>query len=132
MKINEWRSIMNELNKELLERLDVLAVKMGVGAEHLWGALIRQGMFEGCYAVAIMLVCVAYCLSVKKISIPLSKRSDAAKDNTADEALYGALSVASVLLVAVAIIAFFVNAHNAYSLFNPEFYALKQLVSISK
>ena len=43
---------MENLGEEALARLDVLAAKMGVGAEHMWEVLVRQGMLVGQAAVA--------------------------------------------------------------------------------
>lgn len=36
-----------ELQKQIFERLDVMAAKLGVAAQYLWGTLVRQSYVEG-------------------------------------------------------------------------------------
>ena len=46
----------NSMKEEVLTRLDVLAAKLGVAADHLWMVFTQQALLEGVGGVLLLLV----------------------------------------------------------------------------
>lgn len=52
--MGEEAAVNEEVYADVMARLDAIAAKLGVAAEHLWGAVVRQQVIEG-----VALLCCA-------------------------------------------------------------------------
>ncbi len=116
------------MKEELLERLDLLAAKLGVAVEHLYVVLTNQGYVEGFLAlgfatVSFTILVIAAIQLFKNVSL-------VAKADMNDEVEYGIkaffwgfATIASAVLTAG-------NAVNIKYLFNPEYFALREILKL--
>jgi hypothetical protein len=115
---------MNEaLTKEILARLDAAAVRLGVGAEHLWAVTIRQVQLE---AVAWLVVLPLAALLMWKV-VGIARAHHAKNKNHYSDSEVGVFFAwggfgITVLVNLIAI------PNSILTLLNPEYYAFKALV----
>lgn len=122
---------MNETTTQIMERLDLLAAKLGVTAEHMWGVLVKQAVVEGTYGVVGIALGVACCLvglwtlskSTNKVSLERADR---------DESFVAFMSYALTPLVAAVLVLFgcvsvYVGIASTQYFFNPEYFALREI-----
>lgn len=117
-----------ELQAKLAEKIDVLATKLGVAAEHVWEILVRQQMIEGLEGLVIFLAAVTVLSLAFPALLRNIHRAEAASRNEEGEFVvkvfvYGC---ASVLSFALGLNGFF----KIKMLLNPEFYALKEIANL--
>jgi hypothetical protein len=103
---------MEKLGEEALARLDVLAAKMGVGAEHMWEVLTKQGKVEAFYGVLYCLLCLVGGVGVWGLICLAETSHDA----------YGA--AAGLLSIGILVV-FVLALEQTRFFFNPEMYALE-------
>jgi predicted membrane channel-forming protein YqfA (hemolysin III family) len=113
------------ITSELLKRLDALAAKLGTTGEHLWGVLLRQARIEAwsnlmLFVFALIVGCLS-CFVISKVS----KRDDS------DDFIPVSLIC---ILLAIGALAFVVELPGEIltKFLNPEYWALKQIVSGAK
>lgn len=119
---------MNEQQTKLLEKL---ADKLGVTVEHLWSVLVRQAPIEaitGCFVT----------VSILTVSIFALNRVNGLKtDDYGDIQIYGkdtAIPKALLVVICMAFIAVGLLSASfdicaiTTALFNPEYYAFKQII----
>ncbi len=113
------------MNDKVLEALQTLAVKLGTTAEYLWGVLLKQAPIDGTIELIMYSILVWFNVRMARMVFrkTLSDKPEW-KDSSSEIAfvLLAALVFFSVIIVwcdAAMIIA---------SFFNPEYWALKQLL----
>lgn len=107
------------MNEQTQQLIDKLATKLGTTAEHLWGVLIKQAPISS----TIDLIGIALLFAVLLYAYKLLKRADL---DYADGPLAFALWWLFFLLgLIVSIIAM---PYILSGFFNPEYWALKQLI----
>lgn len=114
------------MNEKILEALQTLAAKLGVTAEHLWGVLLKQAPIDG--TVDFVMCAALVWLNLKLVRLVIKKTSG--KDpEWEDESLVGAAWVCLAFLVLFSTLAVWFNiAMIIAAFFNPEYWALKQLL----
>ena len=117
------------MSDEILKRLDALAAKLGIATEHLWSVLVKQGTVEGAYGVAMMAAGAGLILCGALLGRKaLSKES---MNSDGPERFIGFLIPAMVGTVFGFIsigAGFFLTKY----LFNPEMYALTEILRVLK
>ena len=109
------------MQEELLKRLDLLATKLGVAVEHLWAVLVRQGTVEGAIgAFAAILGGVICLVSVKNFRVAYQEYEE------------DVWVVGWAFLAFVSFIGFAVGVVRAKYLFNPEYFALQEVLRLLK
>ena len=126
------------MEEKAFEYIDAIAANLGVAAEHVYGALLKQAMVSGLRSVVYIIICLAVSYAIIKVL----KRvySDVKED---EEGLfvdsYGVTlgGVFALIFGGIAlVIMFFVimadisNASTA--LLNPEYWALKETLDTIK
>ena len=108
------------MQEELLKRLDLLATKLGVAVEHLWAVLVRQGTVEGVIgAFAAILGGVICLVSFKNLRAAYQEYEDGTV-------------VGWAFLAFMSLIAFAIGVDQAKYLFNPEYFALQEVLRLLK
>lgn len=115
------------MEKELLQRLDLLAEKLGVASGHLWEILAKQAKIEFFTdAAALLVVCLVAFFCTKHRS-HISKWVQDGYDGREAIAFFSAAIFIIIFVLAVA----GAITSSGY-LFNPEYFALKQILEIAK
>ncbi len=115
--------------KEVLDRLDALANTLGVSIEYLWGVLVRQAYVEPIYTLAVSFVgLVAFCVCAYYFNRALNLIES---NNDASFAIFMLAGTGG----AVSGPLFFINLGLGIkgfiqALANPDYYALKQILDI--
>lgn len=111
------------LSDEILNRIDAIAQKIGVTVEQLWPWLIKQQYVEAIYPlVLVILFCILFFSYYNHI-----KNTD--WDNESD--LKSAIKVKLLIGIgAVCIFAFIVFIGEFSDIFNPEYWAFKNLIEM--
>jgi hypothetical protein len=109
------------LTKELLGRLDVVAAKIGVGAERLWGFLLKDAFVSGVQAYVIG----AVLLVIGLLALKAGRSADA--DNREDDGI--CFYMLGVVLMFLSVVMFVVWVGN---FLNPEYVAFKTLMGLLK
>jgi hypothetical protein len=116
------------MKEELLQRLDALAAKLGVAVEHLWDVLVVQGYVEGATALALTLVGASLVVvGVRMLKKNLILLVGADQD---EEPRYGVMAFVWGIGAVVGCIVFATNVIYVKYLFNPEFYALYEILKL--
>lgn len=108
------------MNEEILKRIDALAAKLGVAAEHVWGVLIKQARVEAAtdaVGFILSLVCAYWLIRWARYMLKTGKDGD------------------GIIWIPFALCAFFVLVAGIGSfssiptnVFNPEYFALKTIL----
>ena len=121
----------DEMMKQILVRLDLLAAKLGVTAQYMWGVLLRQAYvtayMDAASAGVGLLLCMAGAVSIK-----YALRYCLDKDNQH----YGDWPINGIVWLSASSFVGFVGAAdclaNAFSamtiLLNPPYWALQQIL----
>ena len=107
---------MNEVAMSALEKLELLATKMGMGAKSLFPYLIKQQYVLALVGTMFMLISLGWFICLPK----LIKKG---KENDWDDAW-----VWVIIGTIVSIIIFFISLTYIVRMINPEFYALRQII----
>ena len=110
--------------QELFTRLNTLAAKLGVTAEHLWAVLLKQARIEVISGLCLAGISIAV-LIVGLLGLRWSCRNwdDYKREDTAV-----GIGIASGIVIIGGLIATCVNLYNTITPWlNPEFWALRQL-----
>lgn len=110
------------MKEELLKRLDVLAAKVGVASEHMWGVLVRQAYIEGISVlVATLLVAIGSVFIWRQF----------VKSNGAYDDLDVLWLIAGTISTIIGIVFLVISVDLVpTAIFNPEYYALKQILTV--
>jgi formate-dependent nitrite reductase membrane component NrfD len=113
------------MDPELLKRIEVLAEKLGVTADHLWSVMLRQAQIETWMMASSLLLGIVGLALV----VPMLKR--AIHYDKKHENGLAFVSGAGAVLIGIASIGFVMTAVvNLPTLIaNPEYWALKDLLS---
>lgn len=119
---------MNENTTQLLEKL---ADKLGTTSEYLWGVLLSQAPVDAIITtIQIALIAVAT-MAYSKL---LSRHIKSADDYSSGDDVYFAKSIifgiTGVLLIFFVFAAFFAIDNVINGFFNPEYWALNQILEI--
>lgn len=109
------------------ELIEKLTTELGVAAEFLWAVLVRQGYVEGAYS--ILMIVGAGALSY--VAYRLAKKANSV-DAMNDVDLQMAYVMGCVLAIATATIVFIVGVGTSRYLFNPEYFALREVIDMLK
>ena len=113
------------LSEEVLKRIDSLAGKIGVTVEQLWPWLVRQQYVEAIYysiiALMLLTITITAVLLIVKYWSKLEK-----------EDLEPPLITITVIIAILAIIFLGVGLGEVADIFNPEYWALKDLMRMIK
>lgn len=120
-----------EMQKELLARLDALAVKLGVGANAIWEVLLRQAKvveYTDIFWMVILGICMLSCIGYlywvcKKDEEGDPKYHDGYHDDWPSFAILGM----AICIIAILICAYNLSLELFQVTFNPQYYALQQL-----
>lgn len=113
------------MKKEVLERFDVLAAKLGTTAEYLWEVMVRQASV---IAIEIVLFAVAVFLASAGLYILVRHRWEKLDmDDSPEPVLYWALAAILAVSDFVAVLGLFMLPT---LLMNPEYWALKKVAEM--
>lgn len=112
------------MNDQTTKLITDLAAKLGTTADHLWGVLIRQAPISAAVNAVVLLVLLTVCtvlwvLSARRLTNP----------KKVDEAPTLILTVmAACMSFCLAVMSFVVVDGVASGFFNPEYWALKEVL----
>ena len=115
--------------KEIAPLLEKLAEKLGTTSEYLWGILLKQAPIEATIIVGQMLLIVLFGI----VLIVLHKRFSSTVDGESlysryEEAIAIPMIVCMVVFVILALSAFYAIPELMYGYFNPEYWALQEIL----
>lgn len=116
------------MNEQIAKGLELLAAKLGVGAEVLWGALVRQAAIDSACSLIIGALTVLGGYFYFKKLLPWAQRNGG--DNELGSIVATILGGVVLLLFSVALV---VSLDVIVAGFiNPDYWALKQILSAVK
>jgi len=116
---------MNETQAAIIERIDALAAKVGVAADHFWPALVQQAQYQGFKDLAMAGVGFAVAVSL----LFFARRIWVTTTDIYDMEVESLGLVLSIVFGSLALIASFdIGGTAIMRLVNPEFYALRFLL----
>ena len=112
--------------EKVYEYIDAIAANLGVAAEHVYAALVKQAVVSGIgsvvWAVGAAIVAVAVVWGLVRIT----------KSVVIDEDMVAVYFIGAVILTISGAV-FVVNAQDAFTAFyNPEYWAMKEILSSLK
>ena len=127
------------MEEKAFEYIDALAANLGVAAEHVYGALLKQAMVSGVRSLVYIILCLAV---VYMVILLLKKVYTDVKDGNNNSIFLDGWDISAAGIIAsfvggialfilfIAIIANISNASTA--LLNPEYWALKEILDTIK
>lgn len=115
------------LKEEIFTRLDAIAEKLGVAAEHLWAIFTNQAMFEGISALLLILVSAIASILAARFSI---RRRSLLEDKNDRELALWCLSFSLIGLAVSAIMFLTMGVEIFTKIMNPEYYAWLEIKDI--
>jgi hypothetical protein len=121
----------DEMMKQILSRLDLLAAKLGVTAQYMWGVLLRQAYvtayMDMASAVVGLLFCMAGAVSIKyALRYCLNKENQDYGDWSINGVIWLIVSSSVCCFGAVACLSAAFSAMTI--LLNPPYWALQQIL----
>lgn len=114
------------MNEQITKLLEQLAAKLGTTAEHLWGVLIRQARIEAVTdSLFVILTLVGGYWYYRWIKSYI-------KRNPYEDAEIAGLIILGIPMVVSTIISFICLFLIPSELFNPEYWALKEVLNALK
>lgn len=114
------------LPQNVEKTLQILAERFGTTVEHLWAVAVRQTYIEaGTAAISIV-------LTVFITAILISAFNSMADDEDTGDAKKATMAFLTCITAFIAIIVVLSNINEILQVFNPEFYAVKLLLSTLK
>lgn len=124
---------MDKLTPEILQRLDALAAKFGVTVQYLWGVTVRQARVEAYESLFWFFLLNMVSVVILKLLAVMRKKNSELSVYEQDRGLVNAFDVAGGLAIVALTVASFANLDHAITpLFNPEYWAFQQFMSILK
>lgn len=118
------------MNQEVLSRLDALAAKLGVAANHLWGVLVRQAYVDALGSLLFALIAAA--LTYGFYRVVLYGRAEKWYDGYDTELAVVGTGVVGVGLVVCVVIALVQLVAGIQNVANPEYFALRHVLGALK
>ncbi len=115
------------VDPEILKRLDALATKLGVTADHLWGVLVRQARVEFIVDAGLCLLWITVCFLTGWGLVKLYRSEDDDKDF-----LVAAVWLLGGFFLIGGLASLYYASELPGLIMNPEFWALKQVLEVSK
>lgn len=125
-----------KVTDKIFNYIDVLAEKLGVAAEFLLTAIIKQQIIGGIvwgsvYVVVTTLVIVIAIKSFKKFMSFLKENGDTFDDDDVQGMTWMSLTIVFALLSVIMFLVTIIDLpHQVMRIFNPEYYALKDIMSM--
>jgi hypothetical protein len=120
-----------ELQNKIVEYIDILAQKLGVASEFVFTTLVRQKFAEGITYTGIYFLGILILLFVFKESFKQMKMYK--KEHYLDTNPYAIVSAISGGLGGVwVIVGMILVSTEVMKIFNPEYYAIKELLGVFK
>jgi hypothetical protein len=113
--------VSDEMQKELLNRIDALAANLGVTAEHIWRVLIQQAQVEAVRCILIVVVAVL-CGAVLYWRVKAS-----IEDDWDSELMIASVMVFAIATAVLSVLALIALTELPTLLLNPEYWALRQV-----
>lgn len=118
------------MKEELLQRLDLLAAKLGVAVEHLWEILTRQGFVEGAYGLGLSFLGIVLLFPVYLLC-RVATRMVMDDDTGFDDRGPGLFFICAAIAI-LALWFIFSGIGDSKFLFNPEYFALQEITNLMK
>lgn len=114
------------MDDKMVALIEKLAAKLGTTSEYLWAVLTKQALISGITDIAqYIALAVVVCLVVRY----REKLNEFGSDN---EFIFVMMCAGGIVLAIVCVVAFFCIGNTVSALFNPEYWALKQVLSVVK
>jgi hypothetical protein len=113
------------MDEKYAQLLETLATKLGTTAEHLWGVLLRQAPISGAVDLALCIILAA--VAWKLIALVKRKTADPESEWRFDPLPAVFFALVATILSGVALLSI-PGIVSAFA--NPEYWALKQLLSM--
>lgn len=126
------------MEEKAFEYIDAIAANLGVAAEHVYGALLKQAMVSGLRSVVYIIICLAVGYAIikvfKRIYSDVKEGEDSIFVDSFGISLGGVFAIiiggVAIIILFFAIMADIGNATTA--LLNPEYWALKEILNTIK
>ena len=127
------------MEERAFEYIDALAANLGVAAEHVYGALLKQAMVSGVRSLVFIVICLAVVYVVLRL---LNRIITDVKEGNNDSIFVDGWGISPAGIIAsfaggiamfilfIVILADISNATTA--LLNPEYWALKEILGMIK
>jgi len=123
-----------QLTNKLIEYLDAIGEALGVAAPHVYELMIRQQVIGGSLWVAVIVVLMVVIALLARLSLKKLNGKYRKESYRADEEFNNALTFWKGTVWAFGIVVLFILAlclpHNIVRIVNPEYYVIKELLSI--
>ncbi len=113
------------MNDKVLEALQTLAAKLGTTVDHLWGVLLKQAPIDGTIDLIVCIALVWFNVSFLRAVVRKTLSDDPEWEE--EKAIIAWMMVA-VFFVISGLIVWHNTAMIIASFFNPEYWALNQLL----
>ena len=120
--------------EELTPLLEKLAEKLGTTTEYLWGVLLKQAPIIAATELVYLVLVILGGIVLYKIHKRLSKKVDGNNSiyYKADELVIAPMVIAAIIWVILFIMCFFSIGTIITGFFNPEYWALDEIMSLIK
>ena len=119
------------MNEQTAELIRELAAKLGTTGEHLWGVLVAQAPVSSSVSLlSFTCVAIAIVLAAKWRAKRMSAESDKRYGPWAADEPLSIFSAVGLWIITIITVGIFVDSASmiAAGFFNPEYWALKQIV----
>lgn len=126
------------MEEKAFEYIDAIAANLGVAAEHVYGALLKQAMVSGLRSVVYIIICLAVSYVIIKMLKTVYSDVKAEEESLfVDDFGISLAGVFAVTFGGIAIVIMFFaimsDINNATTaLLNPEYWALKEILDTIK
>lgn len=126
------------MEEKAFEYIDAIAANLGVAAEHVYGALLKQAMVSGLRSVVYIIICLAVSYVIikmlKRIYSDVKEGEDGIFVDSYGVSLGGvfALIFGGVAIVIMFFVIMTEISNATTALLNPEYWALKEILDTIK
>ena len=126
------------MEEKAFEYIDAIAANLGVAAEHVYGALLKQAMVSGLRSVVYIIICLAVSYLIikmfKRIYSDVKEGEEGIFVDSYGVSIGGVIALIfggiAIVIMFFAIMSDISNATTA--LLNPEYWALKEILDTIK
>ena len=115
-----------DLTKELLARLDTLAAKLGVAVESIFALYVKQAPLEAANTVLLLVLALLFFVAMLYSA---GKATLAASNSSTEGTFIGIATCTGIGCLMALIVSIYRATHMMAQLFNPEYWALQQILS---
>ena len=112
----------DKLAQDVLSRLDTIAGKLGVAADHIWGVLVKQAVVSGWTDLALLAVFWVPLLTAQIAGIRWYMKQEKPSDDN-----FAIPGIPAVMLVVLTIVTLILAPQAIQALINPEYWAFHDL-----